>query len=214
MSTEPISSDAEQRAAHDRVELLRGLIQQHGYLYFVEDSPQISDAAYDELFEELRRLEREYPHLVSEDSPTQSVGVSPTQPPSLTDEQQELLNGAKDPTDEFLGLSPEQQDEVWATLSAQAGQFHDQMSAISRNFALRVEQNRAFLAALSGLAERWQTQIRAVSEALAGPVSQFQKFSRDLNAALVEHRHSMLSLANAFDEGTVPGLARTLGRSP
>ena len=46
-------------------------------MYHVEDRPEISDAAYDELFRRLQALEAEHPTLVTPDSPTQRVGAEP-----------------------------------------------------------------------------------------------------------------------------------------
>ena len=58
---------------------LRGLIRYHDHLYHVEDSPEISDADFDELMRELRRLEEQHPELVTSDSPTQRVGGAPAE---------------------------------------------------------------------------------------------------------------------------------------
>lgn len=60
-----------------RIEELRALIRHHDYRYYVLDSPEISDAEYDELFRELRELEEAHPELVTPDSPTQRVGGEP-----------------------------------------------------------------------------------------------------------------------------------------
>ncbi len=60
-----------------RVEELRREIRRHDRLYYVEAAPEISDQAYDALFHELQRLEREYPELDSPDSPTHRVGGEP-----------------------------------------------------------------------------------------------------------------------------------------
>lgn len=60
-----------------RVEQLRHEIHYHNYRYYVLDSPVISDAEYDALMAELRRLEEQYPELVTPDSPTQRVGAPP-----------------------------------------------------------------------------------------------------------------------------------------
>ena len=67
----------DEQAAARRVEKLRGEIQQHDQLYFVENAPEISDQHYDGLVRELRALEAEYPHLITPDSPTQRVGERP-----------------------------------------------------------------------------------------------------------------------------------------
>ena len=63
----------------DRVEWLRDEINTHSYRYHVLDSPIVSDAEYDALVVELRRLEEEYPDLVTPDSPTQRVGELPVE---------------------------------------------------------------------------------------------------------------------------------------
>jgi DNA ligase (NAD+) len=57
-----------------RVEELRTLIRYHNQRYHELDDPEISDAEYDELVRELRRLEEQYPALITPDSPTQLVG--------------------------------------------------------------------------------------------------------------------------------------------
>jgi DNA ligase (NAD+) len=60
-----------------RAEELRKLIERHNYLYYVKDEPQIGDAEYDRLFQELQRLEEEHEALRVPDSPTQRVGGQP-----------------------------------------------------------------------------------------------------------------------------------------
>lgn len=62
-----------------RVQELRDLINYHNYRYYVLDSPEISDAEYDELVRKLVHLEEEHPELVTPDSPTQRVGAPPTE---------------------------------------------------------------------------------------------------------------------------------------
>ena len=66
-------------AIRRRVEQLRREIEYHNYRYYVLDSPVISDAEYDALMAELRRLEEQYPELVTPDSPTQRVGAPPSE---------------------------------------------------------------------------------------------------------------------------------------
>ena len=60
-----------------RVERLRKAIERHRYLYHVLDKEEITAAALDSLKDELVRLEREYPSLVTPDSPTQRVAGKP-----------------------------------------------------------------------------------------------------------------------------------------
>jgi len=52
-------------------------LNHHSHLYYVCDSPIISDAAYDRLFSSLLTLEKSFPALVSPDSPSQRVGAKP-----------------------------------------------------------------------------------------------------------------------------------------
>src|SRR3954469_10561847 len=62
-----------------RAEQLRREIERHNRLYYNEAAPQISDAEYDALFQELQRIEGEHPELVTADSPTQRVGAAPSE---------------------------------------------------------------------------------------------------------------------------------------
>src|ERR1700743_1580452 len=56
---------------------LREQLRHHEYLYYVLDAPEITDAEYDALMRELKRLEEAHPELVTPDSPTQRVGGKP-----------------------------------------------------------------------------------------------------------------------------------------
>ncbi|MBL8224528.1 MAG: NAD-dependent DNA ligase LigA [Chromatiales bacterium] len=60
-----------------RAEVLRALIEEHNYRYYVLDDPTIPDAGYDALFRELQALEAAHPELVVPESPTQRVGGAP-----------------------------------------------------------------------------------------------------------------------------------------
>jgi len=57
-----------------RVEELRELIRRHEHAYYVLDQPEVSDAQYDAIFQELRQIEEDRPDLLTPDSPTQRVG--------------------------------------------------------------------------------------------------------------------------------------------
>ena len=61
-----------------RIESLRDEIRYHNYRYHTLDDIEIPDAEYDRLMRELQDLEREYPELVTPDSPTQRVGGEPS----------------------------------------------------------------------------------------------------------------------------------------
>jgi len=59
--------------AKTRIAKLRQLINHHSYLYHVQDQPEIDDGAFDSLKNELVKLERQWPKLITLDSPTQRV---------------------------------------------------------------------------------------------------------------------------------------------
>ncbi len=56
---------------------LREQLNRHNHLYYIANQPELSDAEYDALMQELRGIEAEYPDLLSPDSPTQRVGAPP-----------------------------------------------------------------------------------------------------------------------------------------
>jgi DNA ligase (NAD+) len=85
-----------------RIEELRKTINHHNYRYYVLDSPEISDAEYDELMEELRQLEAEHPELVTPDSPTQRIGAPPVEAFGVVEHPQPLLSLANAFSDEEL----------------------------------------------------------------------------------------------------------------
>ena len=57
---------------------LKKRIEHHNHCYYVLDKPEISDAAFDRLFDRLLELERAHPELASPDSPSQRVGSLPS----------------------------------------------------------------------------------------------------------------------------------------
>ena len=78
--------------AKQRIEELRAAINYHNYRYYVLDSPEISDAEYDELMQELKQLETEHPELVTPDSPTQRIGAPPVKAFGVVEHPQPLLS--------------------------------------------------------------------------------------------------------------------------
>jgi len=61
----------------DEIESLREEIRHHECRYYVLDDPEISDAEFDRLMNQLKKLEAEQPELITADSPTQRVGGKP-----------------------------------------------------------------------------------------------------------------------------------------
>ncbi len=62
----------------ERAAQLRALVEHHLYRYHVLDEPEVSDAEYDRLFDELKTLEDANPELATSDSPTRRVGAPPS----------------------------------------------------------------------------------------------------------------------------------------
>ena len=92
----------EQKDAQRRIEELRRQIRHNDHLYYVEDSPEISDEAYDSLFRELKRLEERFPDLLTPDSPTQRVGGEPLASFSTIEHAAPMLSLDSDPSPEAV----------------------------------------------------------------------------------------------------------------
>lgn len=60
-----------------QIQALRDELRHHEHLYYVLDTPELTDAQYDALMNRLKKLESEHPDLVTADSPTQRVGGKP-----------------------------------------------------------------------------------------------------------------------------------------
>ncbi len=61
----------------ERSNELKKLLNQYAYEYYVLDAPSVTDAVYDGLMQELKKIEAQYPELITPDSPTQRVGRAP-----------------------------------------------------------------------------------------------------------------------------------------
>lgn len=62
-------------SVEDDIKQLRDEINRHNELYYTQDKPEITDAEYDALFRQLLELEKDFPQLITADSPTQQVGA-------------------------------------------------------------------------------------------------------------------------------------------
>lgn len=67
----------QKEAVEQRSQVLRKIINQHNYRYYVLDDPGVPDSEYDRLMRELQDIEQQFPELISPDSPTQRVGGEP-----------------------------------------------------------------------------------------------------------------------------------------
>ena len=63
--------------AREAAEHLRAELNKHNRLYYIEASPEVSDAEYDRLYRDLEILEEKFPELATADSPTKRVGGQP-----------------------------------------------------------------------------------------------------------------------------------------
>jgi len=68
----------ETETARERLEELRRLVEHHRFCYYVLDRPEVDDAAFDVIYRELEALEKQYPELITPESPTQKVGAKPS----------------------------------------------------------------------------------------------------------------------------------------
>ncbi len=71
---------------------LRTDINLHNYRYYVLDEPLISDLEYDKMYEKLKKLEAEYPDLITPDSPTQRIGGTPLERFTTVTHQVKMLS--------------------------------------------------------------------------------------------------------------------------
>src|SRR5712671_1569199 len=76
LAARPVELLTEEEARAE-LERLAGEILRHDQLYYAKDSPEISDAAYDELRRRNNAIEARFPELIRADSPSRRVGVAP-----------------------------------------------------------------------------------------------------------------------------------------
>jgi len=74
LSDNVISSMTDIISAAEEIAHLRSEIERHSHLYYMEAKPELSDYDFDKLLEKLIALERQFPDLVTPDSPSQRVG--------------------------------------------------------------------------------------------------------------------------------------------
>ena len=78
-----------------KIDALRDKIRYHEHRYYVLDDPEISDAEFDKLMDELIALEAKHPELVTPDSPTQRVGGKPSEEFAKVRHSTQMLSLAK-----------------------------------------------------------------------------------------------------------------------
>ena len=93
---------ASSKTVDSRAAELRELLDHHLYRYHVLDDPEVSDAEYDRLYDELVALEEEHPELRTPDSPTQRVGAPPSERFQKVEHLEPMGSLEKVTTDEAL----------------------------------------------------------------------------------------------------------------
>lgn len=84
-------------------EELKELIRNHDHSYYVLDDPVVSDLDYDNLFRRLQEMETKNPNLISEDSPTQRVGITPVSSFKSYSHKKQMLSLANIFSEDDLG---------------------------------------------------------------------------------------------------------------
>lgn len=74
MGKDEKGQDMDRNQAEARIKELKQELEYHIERYYNQDNPEISDYEYDMKMQELKKLEEDFPELVSGDSPTQKVG--------------------------------------------------------------------------------------------------------------------------------------------
>jgi DNA ligase (NAD+) len=100
--TSGAAASSKTKSPKARAAELRDVVDYHLYRYHVLDDPEITDAEYDALYDELVRLEEENPELVSADSPTQRVGAPPSEKFQKVEHPSPMGSLEKVATDEAL----------------------------------------------------------------------------------------------------------------
>jgi DNA ligase (NAD+) len=110
-------------AARKRARDLREEIRRHDHRYYVEDDPAISDAEYDALKSELIAIERQYPDLVTDDSPTQRVGGPPREALGTIEHDTPMLSlQAVESEEQFRHFHDTSKDELGKRRVAMVGE--------------------------------------------------------------------------------------------
>ena len=142
-----MSSRTKSTTAAKRAEELRRLVEHHLYRYHVLDDPELSDAAYDALYDELQAIEDEHPELVTPDSPTQRVGAPAGG--RVPQDRAPVSDGVTREGDDGRG-------------SREVGRRHSQAPRLGRSRGVRARAEDRRLGRLARLRER---RLRARSDA-------------------------------------------------
>jgi DNA ligase (NAD+) len=195
-----------------RIDELRRLVEHHRFLYYVLDRPEITDAEFDRLYNELQQLETAFPDLIIPNSPTQKVGAVPStefkqvkhEIPMLSLSNamsEEDLDKWADRLTRSLDLSPEQARQLefvcelkidGLSISVKYDRGHLVRGAtrgsgdVGEDVTLNLKTIEALPQQLNSLADGRMPESIEVRGEVYFPISSFSK----LNAALVEEGQS------------------------
>jgi DNA ligase (NAD+) len=96
-----------EKSPPERISELREQIGYHNHRYYTLDAPEVSDATYDGLMNELLALEKAHPELITPDSPTQRVGAAPAEKFERVTHRQQMLSLGNVFNDDELALFDE-----------------------------------------------------------------------------------------------------------
>ena len=111
-------------SAAERAQELRKQLEYHNHRYYVLDDPEVSDADYDALLNELRDLEAEHPELRTLDSPTQRVGAAPLDKFEQVPHLQPMLSLANARNEEELAAWVLRSERYLARQGVEMGDVH------------------------------------------------------------------------------------------
>jgi DNA ligase (NAD+) len=186
----------------EEIATLRGEIDRHSHLYYVEERPEISDAEFDRLWARLVELEAEHPELITADSPTQRVGFEPQTKFETVDHVAPMLSldSTQDPAevrrfDERVrrllgGIRPRyvlqpKLDGASIELVYERGGL---ARAVTRGNGRSGEGVTSNVRTIASVPRRLRTNVRPAPELLAlrGEVMMYISDFQDFNARLIE----------------------------
>jgi DNA ligase (NAD+) len=130
-----------------RAEELRSKLNYHNYRYYVLDSPEVADAEYDQLMQQLRAIEADHPELQSPDSPTQRVGAGPSEQFAVVAHQVPMLSLANAFSADALRAW---HDRITRLLGREVRDFTIEPKIDGLAIMLRYEQGRFSIGATRG----------------------------------------------------------------
>jgi DNA ligase (NAD+) len=130
-----------------RINELREQIDYHSYMYYVLNSPEISDEEFDKLYKELEQLEEQYPQTVTPDSPTQRVGERPAGQLNEVNHSSRLYSLENTYSEEEIRAF---NDRVCRIIGHDRVDYYAELKIDGLSIALRYQKGRLVLAATRG----------------------------------------------------------------